>query len=65
MVGFKYWSFYDYEESDIYEKVRKAAEWENKIAPLAIMLKKKVVRGLERYINLIDEKVRYYNTRKF
>jgi hypothetical protein len=27
MIGFKYWSYYEYEESDIYEKVRKASEW--------------------------------------
>lgn len=54
MIGFKYWSDYEYEESDIYEKVRKASEWQQKIIPLAIMLKKKVRKGLERYLNLID-----------
>ncbi len=29
------------------------------------MLKKKVRKGLERYMNLIDEKVRYYSNRVF
>lgn len=64
MVGFRYWSYFDYEESDIYPKIRKASGWEAKSEIMRMILKSKMKSGLEKYMNLINEKIKSYSTRQ-
>lgn len=54
MIGFRFWNYYEYEECDIYSKIRKAAEWEIKFGILLPLLKSKIKVGLEKYMNLIN-----------
>lgn len=63
MVGFRYWSYFEYEESDIYSKVRKASGWESKSEIMRVILLRKMKSGLEKYMNLINEKIKSYSTR--
>lgn len=63
MVGLRYWSYYEYEESDMYASIRKAAGWEFKIDIILSTLKSKIRSGLEKYMNLINEKIKSYSNR--
>jgi hypothetical protein len=57
MVALKFWHMYEYEPSDIYEKIRKARGWEPKVEVLLLGIKAKLQEGLFRYINLINDLV--------
>ena len=63
MVGLRYWSYYDYEECDLYPSIRKAVGWEFKIDIMLSTLIKKIRYGLEKYMNLINEKIKSYSNR--
>lgn len=63
MVGCQFWSYYEYEDSDLYERIRRAAEWGGRIDILLMLIKEKLVVGLERCLNLINEKVLYFSNR--
>ena len=64
MVGCQFWSYYEHEEGDLYEKIRKAAEWAGeRVDVLRILIRPKLVSGLERCLNLINEKVLYFSNR--
>ena len=54
MVGCQFWSYYEYEESDLYEKIRRAAEWGGRVDMLLMLIKPKLIAGLERCLNLIN-----------
>ena len=64
MVGCQYWSYYEYEQGDLYERVRRAAEWGGRVDTLLLLLGPKLVVGLERCLNLINEKVVYFSGRQ-
>lgn len=57
MVALKFWHMYEYEPSDLYEKIRKARGWEPKVEVLLLGIKSKLQEGLFRYINLINDLV--------
>lgn len=57
MVALKFWHMYEYEPSDLYEKIRKARGWEPKVEVLLLGIKSKLEEGLFRYINLINDLV--------
>jgi hypothetical protein len=57
MVALKFWNMYEYEPSDVYEKVRKARGWETKVDVLLLGIKGKLKEGLFKYINLINDLV--------
>ena len=63
MIGFRFWNYYDYEECDIYSKIRKAADWEVKFGIWLPLLKEKIKVGLEKYMNLINEKIKSFSNR--
>lgn len=63
MVGLRYWSYYDYEECDLYPAIRKAVGWEFKIDIMLSTLKSKINHGLEKCMNLINEKTKSYTNR--
>ena len=54
MIGFRYWSYFDYEESDIFPKIRKASGWETKSQIMRKIFKEKMISGLQKYMNLIN-----------
>ncbi len=57
MVGLKFWAMFEYEQSDVYEKVRKARGWEPKVEVLLLGIKSKLREGLLKYISLIHDLV--------
>ena len=63
LVGCQFWSYYEFEEGDVYEKVRRSAEWGGKVDILLMLLKPKLVQGLERCLHAINEKVFYFSTK--
>ena len=60
MVALKYWSMFEYEPSDVYEKVRKAQGWEFKVEVLLLGIKQKLSEGLLKYMNLVNEVILRY-----
>lgn len=42
MVALKYWSMFEYEQSEIYEKVKKAQGWEAKVEVILLGIKSKL-----------------------
>jgi hypothetical protein len=63
MVGCQFWSYYEYEEGDIYERIRRAAEWGGKVDILLMLIRPLMTTGLEKCLNAINEKIFYFSTK--
>lgn len=63
MVACQYWHYYEYEEGDSYQRIRRAAEWGGMVDVLLLLVRAKLVRGLEKTLTLINEKLFYFSTK--
>lgn len=46
MVGCLFWNYYEYEEGDLFERIRRAAEWGGRVDILVMLIGPKIIVGL-------------------
>lgn len=46
MVACQFWHYYDYEEGDSYQRIRRAAEWGGRVDILLVLVRTKLLKGL-------------------